>query len=123
MPYKDPDKQREYQRKWLQKRRQEWLEENGPCIDCGCWDDLEVDHIDPELKDTHRIWSWTKERRDAELAKCVPRCKPCHLQKTVVEHAERNRALAAGRYTPRPTINGHRYGELPRRLSVREGAA
>jgi len=31
---------------------------------------------------THRVWSWARERREAELAKCVVRCVACHLVKT-----------------------------------------
>lgn len=83
MPYSDPARQREYQNEWMKRRRQEWLDENGPCIDCGTWDDLQVDHVDAAVKMTHRIWSWSAERRVAELAKCVVRCDPCHRVKTV----------------------------------------
>ena len=35
---------RRYQREWMQRRRQAWLAENGPCVRCGSWDRLEVDH-------------------------------------------------------------------------------
>jgi len=80
MPYKDPDKQREYQRNWYNKRRQQWLEENGPCA-CGSTKDLEVHHKDPTKKVTHRVWSWSAERRATELAKCKVECKECHRGK------------------------------------------
>ena len=46
MPYKDPKKKREYQRRWVAARRTRWLEENGPCAECGLIEGLEVDHID-----------------------------------------------------------------------------
>ena len=60
---------------------------NGPCVKCGCWDldQLEVDHIDPNTKVSHRVWSWSKERRENELAKCQVLCRACHLTKTCGE--------------------------------------
>lgn len=81
MPYKDLNIQREYQNRWVQNRRLEWLKENGPCVDCGGIENLQVDHVDPTQKITHRIWSWSKERRDKELLKCLVRCKECHVEK------------------------------------------
>lgn len=82
MGYKDPELQRAYQNHWIKQRRLDWLQEHGPCIDCGTWDSLEVDHVDPMQKVTHRVWSWKSERREAELVKCVARCTACHLEKT-----------------------------------------
>lgn len=82
MPYKDPELQRTYQSAWLRRRRNEWLLANGPCIDCGSWDELEVDHVDAKAKVSHRVWSWTLLKRQAELLKCVVRCATCHATKT-----------------------------------------
>lgn len=82
MPYKDPATHREYMRRWMANRRFEWLSRNGPCVDCGSWTDLEVDHVDPSAKVDHKVWSWSEPRRLAELAKCVVRCQTCHLRKT-----------------------------------------
>jgi len=89
MPYADPAKQSEYQVAWAKRRRDEWFAENGPCVDCGSWDDLRLDHVDASLKVDHKLWSWSAERRAAELEKCVARCHPCHVKKTVRcrEHA------------------------------------
>lgn len=72
---------RSYQREWVAKRRAEWFADKT-CIDCGRSDALQLDHVDPSDKVTHRIWSWSKARRLAELAKCVARCGDCHLAKT-----------------------------------------
>lgn len=83
MPYKDKESQRAYQREWVAKRRLKWLTENGPCVDCGSWDDLEVDHSDASLKVSHRVWSWSDARRTKELAKCVVRCHDCHAAKRI----------------------------------------
>ena len=82
MPYKDPNQQREFNRVWIAKRRIEWLLANGLCTKCGSWDDLNIDHIDPKLKISHKVWSWSKERREIELAKCQVLCNPCHKLKT-----------------------------------------
>lgn len=98
MPYVDPDRRREYARDWMAKRRAEWFQANGPCFDCGTWEDLELDHIDPALKVSHRIWSWAKERREAELAKCVARCRSCHLKKTIKESQGPAHGTAGGYY-------------------------
>lgn len=85
MPYADPDQQRDYQRDWIAERREAWLLENGPCVSCGSAEDLEVDHIDPGRKVTHRVWSWAPERAAAELAKCQVLCLGCHRKKTYGE--------------------------------------
>lgn len=80
MPTKEA--QREYQRLWMRQRRTEWLEANGPCVQCGSWDRLEVDHKDRSQKITHAVWSWSKVRREAELVKCQVLCYKCHKAKT-----------------------------------------
>jgi hypothetical protein len=82
MPYKDIEKKREYQRNWYFKKRIEWIERNGPCK-CGSWCDLEIDHIDPKTKISSKIWSWSEDRRNVELAKCQVLCYDCHLYKTI----------------------------------------
>jgi hypothetical protein len=82
MGYKDKEKQREYQRLWRERRRRDWFDKNGPCIKCHSWENLEIDHIDPKLKTSHRIWSWSEKRRDRELAKCQVLCKVCHAEKS-----------------------------------------
>lgn len=93
MPYKDRGKRSSYQQAWMQRRRDAWLRENGPCAFCGSWEDLQVDHIDAEQKVTHRLWSLNAERRAAELAKCRVVCGPCHRER----HAkERRRAIVHG---------------------------
>lgn len=82
MPYADLARQREYQRQWMAKRRADWIAANGPCVWCGSTEALEVDHIDPTVKVTHNVWSWSRERREAELAKCRVLCGECHRERT-----------------------------------------
>lgn len=89
MPMATPELQRQYQREWLARRRAEWFA-GKRCVHCGSDTHLEIDHIDPATKDpylrrvhTNSFWSWSKERRDVELAKCQVLCHPCHIAKTL----------------------------------------
>lgn len=84
---------RGFQREWVRKQRQEWLLANGPCRQCGSSLRLEVDHVDPTQKVSHKVWSWSKERRSEELSKCQILCHSCHRQKT----AAFNRARQTGK--------------------------
>lgn len=81
MGYKDAAKQVEYQRKWIAQRRYDFFS-NEKCVRCGSTERLELDHINPQDKTTHNIWSWSEERRLAEIAKCQVLCHECHLHKT-----------------------------------------
>jgi hypothetical protein len=79
--YKDPERIayiNAYHRRVQKERREAYLADKV-CIDCGAGSFLEIDHIDPAEKISHRkIWIWCKERREAELVKCVVRCDVCH---------------------------------------------
>lgn len=80
------DEKRAYQLAWINKRRQDWLDENGPCVLCGSSDRLQVDHIDPENKALNpaRLWSLGLKNpiRILELSKCQVLCYDCHKVKT-----------------------------------------
>ena len=80
MGYSDPAYMRAYQAEWKKRRREEWLKEHGPCSKCGSGSQLNVHHIDPSIKFTHKIWTYSKEKREAELAKCIVLCDPCHRE-------------------------------------------
>lgn len=75
-------RQHEWYERVVKERRRKWFEENGPCVDCGTWDNLELDHDDPAIKVSHTVWSWSDAKRLEELAKCKARCHGCHLEKT-----------------------------------------
>ena len=79
--YADPERQRQFAREWVRARREAWFADKA-CVRCGSKDELELDHIDPALKVSHSIWSWSKSRFLAEVAKCQPLCHRCHLEKT-----------------------------------------
>lgn len=63
-------------------RRGAWFAQNGPCVVCRSWDDLELDHTNPSMKIGHNVWSWSLERREKELSKCQALCHECHKDKT-----------------------------------------
>ena len=81
MPYKDKILQREYQRQWMEKRRLDFFIDKV-CSHCGSNTNLTLDHIDPSKKLSHKIWSWSEERRNEELKKCQVLCDDCHKEKT-----------------------------------------
>lgn len=89
MPYKNKEKQREYQRRWIKKRREEYFK-NKFCVVCGSIENLELDHIYNVLKVSHRIWSWSEERRLNELDVCQVLCKDCHNKKTIAHRQQFN---------------------------------
>ena len=85
---------RRYHKQWYKDvmvvRRKAWFKENGPCVDCGTWENLELDHEDPATKVDHAVWSWSQTRRLAELAKCKVRCHRCHARKSHRENLARD---------------------------------
>jgi len=89
MPYKDINKQREYQRRWLRRRRESFLADKK-CERCNKTSNLELHHRDPDKKISHRVWGWSDKRREKELEKCDTLCVDCHKEITVdqltVEH-------------------------------------
>lgn len=87
------EEQRRYQREWVARRRAAWFSDKV-CVDCASREDLELDHVDPSTKVSNSIWSWSQVRRDSEIAKCVVRCRACHLNKTI-DNAEGSRAPGA----------------------------
>ncbi len=88
MGYNDKAKQIEYQREWMRKRREQWFAENGPCAKCGGSERLEIDHRDRADKVDHKVWSWTEEKRNAELKKCQVLCHECHRVKSRSEQRD-----------------------------------
>lgn len=80
------DAKREYQRLWIQARRDDWISKNGPYSKCGSTENLTVDHIDPKQKliDTANLWSLSplNAKRVEELNKCQVLCEECHKIKT-----------------------------------------
>lgn len=89
---------RAYGRRWARARRERWIRENGPCARCGSSERLEVDHIDPATKVSHRVWSWSRKRREAELAKCQVLCHECHTAKSAIAASSTSICGTTARY-------------------------
>ena len=98
MAYSGEEK-RAYQRQWIAKRRTAWIIEHGPCVVCGSWLDLEVDHEDPtqKLLNPATLWGMSPKnpKRIAELAKCRVLCSLCHKLKSAREAPKGERTGAA----------------------------
>ena len=82
--YSTPGYMRDYQREWMRARRAEFFA-GKTCVSCGSGESLELDHVDPAEKVSHRIWSWSRDRQAAEIAKCQVLCTDCHKTKTFSE--------------------------------------
>lgn len=82
MPIADADERRAYQARWVASRRAAYFA-GKRCGKCGSVEELELDHVDPSQKISHKIWSWSATRRAAELAKCQVLCSTCHKAKTL----------------------------------------
>ena len=99
MGYKDPEKQRAYQRAWKKQKhasgtghiheKRLWIREqkSKPCADCGGvfhWCAMDFDHRPGETKlfaiAASKGMSWNALR--AEIAKCDVVCANCHRIRT-----------------------------------------
>src|SRR4029077_5361959 len=76
----------QYMRERYARNRAEWFDGKA-CVDCGATEELEADHVDPEMKVSSVIWQWPPDERAAELAKCVVRCGPCHRARHAAERS------------------------------------
>jgi len=93
MPYADREAQRDYQRRWIARRRALFFK-GKRCEWCDSTDGLELHHRDPSQKVHHAIWSWGLERRLAEATKCYVLCRTCHQR----AHSEARRVEALLRH-------------------------
>lgn len=89
MPYANREAQREYQRRWIARRRGAFFK-TKTCEWCASKEGLELHHRDPSKKLHHAIWSWGEKRRQAEIDKCFVLCRPCHER----AHAQARRVEA-----------------------------
>lgn len=81
MAFKDPERKKQYnttyQRQWKRKNKAAVFA-GQRCSWCNSDENLRLHHLDPQQKEDHRIWSWSKARRQAEIAKCIILCHACH---------------------------------------------
>ncbi len=71
------DDMRAYKREWYAAQRSAFFQDKA-CAWCGSTYRMELHHLDKSTKEGHCIWSWSKERREAEIAKCIVLCLKCH---------------------------------------------
>lgn len=80
MAYKNKLEQRAYQLNYVTAKRRKYIEQLGCCFFCGSHDDIQIHHLNPDEKESHRIWSWSDERIENELRKCIAICESCHTK-------------------------------------------
>jgi len=61
------------------KQRSTWVSKNGPCVICGSEEELNIHHMDPDLKTAEKIWGLPFEKREEELSRCIVVCHECHV--------------------------------------------
>ena len=82
----------------------DWFAANGPCRECGSADHMELDHVEPGMKVSHTVWSWTPMRRELELKKCQALCRSCHRKKTSSEHKPGSVFIAKRKITDKQVL-------------------
>jgi hypothetical protein len=88
---------------------------------CGASENLQLDHEDTALKVSHHVWSWSKARREAELAKCRPLCAQCHKTKSATEQLKGEARLQNVKLTNEIVLAIRASGESDRNLGARYG--
>lgn len=86
MPYKDPEAQRAYWRRYRRMYRRKYIVQRRAdffkgkiCALCQTSNNLLLHHRDPKTKEGQNIWEWSEERRQKEIAKCMVFCQSCHI--------------------------------------------
>lgn len=86
MPFKNPEDAKVWFRERMRRNRAEFFKDKC-CAKCGSRRGMELDHRNPSKKVSHRIWSWSRTRREAELKKCQVLCAEHHKEKTSAERS------------------------------------
>lgn len=77
----------------------------GKCTKCGSLNKLELDHIDRETKsiEVSQMLNVSLKKFWNEVKKCQILCRPCHIEKTILE---RGYKIAKGTHG---TLSSYRY--------------
>ena len=84
----DIEYRRAYRRNYYRSRRLEIIGEmGGKCSVCGSTENLQIDHVDAELKvfNVGSRLDCARKTIESELNKCQLLCQKCHLEKTKVD--------------------------------------
>lgn len=78
----------------------------GKCAECGSEVNLQIDHVDWRLKriGLNKLWSISRDRFLAELAKCQLLCENHHIEKSIVDLKEQRTERP---WPVRRTLRGH----------------
>lgn len=79
MPYKDKAAQSKFQVDWVRKRRQEWVNSHGPCLQCKSTKDLRVVKKNDSTQHV-KVFGWSDELRKKVLKNCMVLCSPCMVK-------------------------------------------
>ena len=79
MPYRNPNDKADRKRRVVSGRKAVYMKE---CAWCKSTEMLELHHVDPNTKVTHRVWDLSEDRIKDELAKCIVLCSSCHKAET-----------------------------------------
>jgi hypothetical protein len=71
----------------------------GKCVECGCTETLQFDHIDPSTKSFNISAGYLKPKEvlEEELSKCQLLCNKCHIEKSKKDAKFRPKTIAGGR--------------------------
>jgi len=90
--FKDPEKQKEYNRKhsllrYYRRREEAFCKLGGVCAECGSSHDLQIDHVDKSKKtlDVGSMWGVNATDFWKGILKCQLLCRGCHGDKTIRE--------------------------------------
>jgi 5-methylcytosine-specific restriction endonuclease McrA len=93
----------DYKKAWVERTRL-WAKElfGNHCAECSATGNLEFDHKDPDSKEFNIsvgiAKGYSKERLQAELAKCQLLCEACHQLKTTSEREVPHGGGKRGKY-------------------------
>jgi 5-methylcytosine-specific restriction endonuclease McrA len=92
-------------RRYHERRAEAVAALGGKCVRCGSIEDLQLDHRDPADKSFNigKLWSVSRVRYLAELAKCQLLCAECHTNKTLADRGQRPARGTHG------TLSSYRY--------------
>ena len=128
MPYKNPSKQRAFQKKWIAKRRSDHFK-GKHCARCGkaiSSKTAELDHKKPQhQQDKHKIWSLKKSKIKKATKGTQILCSACHKKKTKkdIGKMHENTNVAVAKVTMRYLMETFLFTEKECKDTIKGGLA